>query len=64
MPTLADIYEEQAEECIRCAAKTANPKHRDMLLNLARAWQEDAEGLRRGAEGSLRDAPVSIQLRR
>ena len=48
MPTLADIYERQAEECLRAAAKTENPKHRNMLLTLATAWREDAEALKRG----------------
>ena len=32
MPTLAEIYEQHAEECLRAAAKTENPKYRDMLL--------------------------------
>ena len=50
MPTLADIYEEHAEECTRSAARTDDPKRRDMLLKLASAWREDAEALRRGAE--------------
>ena len=46
--TLADIYELQAEECLRAAAKTDNPKHRNILLKLADAWRADAEALRRG----------------
>jgi hypothetical protein len=50
MPTLFEIYEKQAEECLRSAAKTANPKHRDMLLKLSSAWREDAEALKRGVE--------------
>ena len=50
MPSLAQISEEQAEECIRSAAKTDDPKQRDMLLKLASAWREDAERLRRGDE--------------
>ena len=37
MPTLADIYEEQAEECIRSAARADDPKRRDLLLKLASA---------------------------
>ena len=48
--TLADIYEEHAEECIRSAARADDPKRRDMLLKLASAWREDAEALRRGEE--------------
>jgi hypothetical protein len=50
MPTLADIYEAQAKECIRSAAREDDPKRRDMLLKLASAWREDAEALRRGEE--------------
>ena len=50
MPTLADIYEEHAEQCIRSAARADDPKRRDMLLKLASAWREDAEKLRRGEE--------------
>jgi hypothetical protein len=58
MPTLAQIYEEHAEECIRSASKTDDPKYRDMLLKLASAWREDAEELRPGAGGALSDAPA------
>ena len=50
MPTLADIYEAQAKECIRSAARADDPKRRDMLLKLASAWREDAEALKRGEE--------------
>jgi hypothetical protein len=46
MPTLAQIYEEHAEECIRSAAKTDDPKRRDLLLKLASQWREDAKALR------------------
>jgi hypothetical protein len=48
MPTLVQLYEHHAEECIRSAAKADDPKQRDMLLKLASAWREDAERLRRG----------------
>jgi hypothetical protein len=47
MPTLAQVYEEHAEECLHAAAKTDDPKYRDMLLKLASAWREDAEELTR-----------------
>ena len=50
MPTLADIYEYQAEDCLRAAAKADDPKHRALMLNLANAWREDAEALKRGQE--------------
>ena len=45
-PTLADIYEDHAEDCIRVAARTDDPKQRDVLLHLAIKWREDAEALR------------------
>jgi hypothetical protein len=48
MPTLAQLYEYHAEDCIRSAANTEDPKRRDMLLKLASEWREDAERLRRG----------------
>jgi hypothetical protein len=50
MPTLAQIYEEHAEECLRSAVRADDPKRRDMLLKLASAWREDAEALKRGEE--------------
>jgi hypothetical protein len=50
MPTLAQIYEEHAKECIRSAARADDPKRRDMLLKLASAWREDAEALKQGEE--------------
>jgi hypothetical protein len=50
MLTLAQLYENHAEECIRSAARADDPKRRDMLLKLASAWREDAEALKRGEE--------------
>ena len=82
MPTLAQVYENHAEECLRAAAKADDPKQRALMLKLASAWREDAEALkrgqelqpassprkaksmRRGAEGTPREAPTPIQLRR
>ena len=31
MPTLAQIYEDHAEDCIRAAARTDDPKQRDVV---------------------------------
>ena len=45
-PTLADIYEDHAEDCIRAAARTDDAPQRDVLLHLAIKWREDAEALR------------------
>ena len=50
MPTLAQVYEYQAEECLRAAAKADDPKQRALMLKLASAWREDAEALKRGQE--------------
>ena len=50
MPTLAQVYEDHAEECIRSAAGEDDPKRRDLLLKLASAWREDAEALKRGED--------------
>jgi hypothetical protein len=57
MPSLVQLYEEHAEECTRAAAKTDDPKRRDMLLKLASAWRSDAQALRRG-EASDAPAPA------
>ena len=56
MPILAQLYEYHAEDCIRSAANTDDPKHRDMLLKLASEWRKDAEALRRGEELHLANA--------
>jgi len=47
MPTLAQVYEQHSEECIRAAANTDDPKQRAMLLKLASEWREDAKALLR-----------------
>ena len=50
MPTLAEVYENHAEECLHSAAKADDPKRRPLMLKLASAWREDAEALKRGQE--------------
>jgi hypothetical protein len=64
MPTLIEIYEKQAEGCLYAAAKTANPKHRDILLKLASAWREDAEALKRGEELRVASSPQKAKVLR
>ena len=80
MPTLAQVYENHAEECLRAAAKADDPKQRALMLKLAHAWRKDAEALKRGEQlqpaGPPRKArafgrgaegapgPAPIQLRR
>ena len=61
MPTLAQIYEQHAEECIRTAAKMDDPKRRDLLLKLASQWREDAQALRRGALSAPSGAPAPLR---
>ena len=61
MPTLAQVYENHAEECLHSAAKADDPKQRALMLKLASAWREDAEALRRVAERTPSDAPASAQ---
>ena len=46
MPTLADIYEDQAEECLCADAKADDPQRRALMLKLAHAWRADAEALK------------------
>ena len=35
MPTLAEVYENHAEECLRAAAKADDPKQCALMLKLA-----------------------------
>jgi hypothetical protein len=57
MPTLADIYEDQAEDCLRAAAKADDPQRRALMLKLASAWRADAEALKRGEKLQPASAP-------
>ena len=41
MPSLAELYEQHAQECIRSAGRTDNPKYREMLLKMERAGLEN-----------------------
>ena len=59
MPTLAQVYKQHWEECIRAAAETDDPKQRVMLLKLASEWLEDAKALG-FAESAPCDAPASV----
>jgi hypothetical protein len=58
MPTLAQVYEQHSEGCIRSAAKTDDPKQRALMLKLANEWREDAKELLHVAEGAPSDAPA------
>ena len=57
MPTLAQVYENHAEECLRAAAKADDPQRRALMLKLAHAWRKDAEALKRGEQLQPASAP-------
>ena len=61
MPTLAQVYEQHSEECIRSAATTDDPKQRALMLKLAGEWREDAKELLRVAESAPSDAPAPVR---
>ena len=44
--SLAQLYERHADECVRSAEQTEDPKRRALLLKLADQWRRDAEQLR------------------
>ena len=54
--TLAQLYDLHAEECVRSAEQTDDPKRREMLIKLAMQWRQEAQTLRQspqpnGSEG-------------
>jgi hypothetical protein len=49
MPTLIELYEEQARGCIELAERLEEPNLREALLKTARDWMRDAEALRQAA---------------
>jgi hypothetical protein len=49
MPTLIELYEEQARGCIELAERLEEPNLREALLKTARDWMRDAEALRQTA---------------
>ena len=61
------MYEQHAEDCIRAAELTVDPRRREQYLKLARQWTEAAEGhvpnciglrsSRFGIEASIQAAP-------
>jgi hypothetical protein len=47
MTSRTELYEHHAKECVRAAGQTDNPKHREMLLKMAREWMQEVRfGLR------------------
>jgi hypothetical protein len=49
MPTLIELYEEQARGCIDFAERLEEPNLRETLLKTAGDWMRDAEALRQAA---------------
>jgi hypothetical protein len=43
MATRAELYEQHANACVLAAGRTANPKHREMLVKMARQWTQGAQ---------------------
>jgi hypothetical protein len=52
MPTLIELYEEQARGCIELADRFEEPNLREALLKTARDWMRDAEALRQAASST------------
>jgi len=50
--TLAQLYDLHAEECVRSAEQTDDPKRREMLIKLAMQWRQEAQTLRQSSEPS------------
>ena len=46
MPSLAELYEHHARECIQSAERADDPKRRELLLKMEREWTEEAAALR------------------
>jgi hypothetical protein len=46
MPSLAELYEQHARECVQSAERTDNPRSREMLLKMEREWTQAAATLR------------------
>ena len=49
---LAQLYDRHAEECVRAAEQTDDPRRRALMLKLAEEWRRDAEALRQAAQPS------------
>jgi hypothetical protein len=51
---LAELYEDHAVGCVEAAARTDDPKHREMLLKLAQEWMREAAALRASTRSKRR----------
>ena len=64
VPDLAELYDLHAEECVRAAERTDNPRYRVLLLKCAAEWREAAQALRQSPEPNTdgaRDRAASAQ---
>jgi hypothetical protein len=52
--SLAQLYEQHADDCERTAAKIEDPGRRALLLKLADLWRRDAQQLRQQATDTAR----------
>jgi hypothetical protein len=43
MASRTELYEQHAKACDLAAGRTDNPKHREMLLKMARQWTQEAQ---------------------
>ena len=61
--TLAQLYDLHAEECVRSAEHTDDPKRREMLIKLAMQWRQEAQALRQSSQpnGSEDDARAATR---
>jgi hypothetical protein len=48
--TLPQLYDLHAEECVRSADQTDDPKRREMLIKLAMQWRQEAQALRQSSQ--------------
>jgi hypothetical protein len=55
VPTLAQLYDLHAEECVRSAEQTDDPKRHEMLIKLAMQWRQEAQALRQSSQPNRSD---------
>jgi hypothetical protein len=53
--TLAQLYDLHAEECMRSAEQTDDPKRHELLIKLAMQWRQEAQALRQSQPNRSED---------
>lgn len=43
MVSRAELYERHAKDCLLDACQTDDPRHREILLKMARQWRQEAQ---------------------